>query len=132
MGKLARKLGKDVKIKVSLSKSQFDVVLNVSRYVTDVAVPRVSASASVGGRGRTPAGADGAIVTRPTFALIGEAGPEALIPLNQTPGNRPLPKNMGTMGETTINVYPSAGMDERELANMVSREISYLMRKGSS
>jgi hypothetical protein len=130
MKRLARKLGQDVKIKVSLSKSQFDVVINTTRYVKEVSVPSVSQGTTVG-RGRVAAGATGAIVNRPTFALIGEAGPEALIPLDQTPGNKPLPKS-GIGGDITINVHPSAGMDERELANMVSREISYLMRKGSA
>jgi len=37
------------------------------------------------------AGARGAIVNRPTVALIGEAGPEAVTPLDQTRGNGPLP-----------------------------------------
>lgn len=37
------------------------------------------------------AGATGAIIRRPTVALIGEAGPEALVPLNRTAGNSPLP-----------------------------------------
>ena len=36
-------------------------------------------------------GARGAIVNRPTVALIGEAGPEAVTPLDQTRGNGPLP-----------------------------------------
>lgn len=35
-------------------------------------------------------GEHGGIVTRPTFALIGEAGPEAVVPLDQTPGSSPL------------------------------------------
>ena len=46
-----------------------------------------------------PAMAAGGIVTRPTLALIGEAGPEAVIPLNG--------RNAG-MGTMTINV--SAGL----------------------
>lgn len=37
------------------------------------------------------AGATGAIVRRPTVALIGESGPEAVVPLNRTAGNAPLP-----------------------------------------
>jgi len=56
---------------------------------------------SAGGGGANPAGLDykamatGGIVTSPTFALIGEAGPEAVIPLSQ----------MGSMGGgVTINV----------------------------
>ena len=36
------------------------------------------------------AGASGAIVSRPTVALIGEAGPEALVPLENAPGASPL------------------------------------------
>jgi hypothetical protein len=39
--------------------------------------------------------AEGGIVTRPTTALIGEAGAEAVIPL----------KKMGMMGGVTVNVY---------------------------
>lgn len=39
--------------------------------------------------------ADGGIVTSPTFALIGEAGPEAVIPLNS---------NRGMGGQTIVNV----------------------------
>ncbi len=35
-------------------------------------------------------GASGAIVSRPTVALIGEAGPEALMPLENAPGASPL------------------------------------------
>jgi hypothetical protein len=41
-----------------------------------------------------PALADGGIVTGPTMALIGEAGPEAVVPLDR----------MGGMGNVTINV----------------------------
>jgi hypothetical protein len=34
-------------------------------------------------------------------------------------------------GGATINVYPSAGMDERELSELVSRRIAFEVRKGS-
>jgi hypothetical protein len=44
---------------------------------------------------RVPHGATGGIVTRPTLALIGEAGPEAVVPLNRTPGSSPLPTTAG-------------------------------------
>lgn len=44
------------------------------------------------------AGAEGAIVNRPTLALIGEAGPEALVPLHKTAGNAPLPGALGSGG----------------------------------
>jgi hypothetical protein len=39
--------------------------------------------------------ADGGIVTGPTLALVGERGPEAVIPLNRA----------NPMGGVTINVY---------------------------
>jgi len=35
-------------------------------------------------------GAEGGIVTKPTLSIIGESGPEAVVPLNQAPGARPL------------------------------------------
>jgi len=62
----------------------------------------------VGGRIVKPegAGATGAIVNRPTVALIGEAGPEALIPLNRTQGNGPLPS--GGRGVTNITINTNA------------------------
>jgi len=40
-------------------------------------------------------GAEGAIVNRPTLALIGEAGPEMLVPLHRAPGASPLPNGGG-------------------------------------
>ena len=41
-------------------------------------------------------GASGAIVRKPTFAMIGEAGPEAVMPLNRMPGASPLPEGGGS------------------------------------
>ena len=53
----------------------------------------------LGGRGfsvpKIPLLADGGIVTGPTLAMIGERGPEAVIPLNRA----------NPMGNVTINVY---------------------------
>ena len=58
-----------------------------------------------GGAGlAVPAMADGGIVTSPTLALIGEAGPEAVVPLSR----------MGQVGGMTINVHggdPNAVVD---------------------
>jgi hypothetical protein len=136
MSKLAKKLGRDVKINLTLNRSQFDVIIDVTRRITEITSPKTTVS-TPSRRVTVPrklvAGATGGIVTRPTFALIGEAGPEAVIPLNKTPGSSSLPNNIGGIGggTTTINVYPSPGMDEVELASLVSREISFMMRKGS-
>jgi hypothetical protein len=51
------------------------------------------------------AGATGAIINRPTVALIGEAGPEALVPLNRTAGNAPLPTGAGTGVDAEQTAY---------------------------
>jgi hypothetical protein len=56
-------------------------------------VGRIEAGAGI------PALADGGIVTRPTLALIGEAGPEAVVPLSGRGGGG------GFGGDTTINIY---------------------------
>jgi hypothetical protein len=71
------------------------------------------------------------------IARIGEAGsPERVEPLDPD-GLSKRDKamiEMLTAGKTgaTINVYPSAGMDERELANLVSRQLAFQMRKGAA
>lgn len=63
--------------------------------------------------GSNVVGATGGIVTRPTQALIGEAGPEAVIPLDSVPGNMPL-SSVGGFGNTTIeqhfHVSPAADL----------------------
>jgi hypothetical protein len=54
-------------------------------------------------------GAAGAIINRPTVLLAGETHPEALIPLNQTPGNQPLPNGLG--GGPQFNVEKVVAQD---------------------
>lgn len=49
-------------------------------------------------------GATGAIVTQPTLSIIGEAGPEALVPLNSAPGASPLPAGFGG-GSGVIEIH---------------------------
>jgi hypothetical protein len=58
-----------------------------------------------------PAMAKGGIVNKPTLALIGEAGPEAVVPLN---------RNNMPMGNT-INLTVNAGMGAD--GNQIGREI---------
>ena len=60
----------------------------------------------LGGKGfdvpEIPMLADGGIVTGPTLAMIGERGPEAVIPLTG--------RNAGAgMGETTVNINVNGG-----------------------
>lgn len=54
--------------------------------------------------------ADGGIVTRPTVGLVGEAGPEAIIPLNKA-------NNLGT----TVVINGNVGYDAVELAREIAR-----------
>ena len=68
---------------------------------------------TVNGRG-FGVGATGGIVTKPTMALIGEAGPEAVVPLNQMPGASPLPSSMGGGSTTIIQNFP-AGSTPRDV-----------------
>jgi hypothetical protein len=51
-----------------------------------------------------------------------ERGPEAFSPLRRPPGAM---AGLGAAAGAVINVYPSAGMDERALAAMVSRELAW-------
>lgn len=62
--------------------------------------------------------AKGGIVTRPTLAMIGEAGPEAVVPLG---------KGRGFGNQITVNItgnYINDSLDIRHLADEVSRAIT--------
>ena len=61
-------------------------------------------------------GADGGIVTQPTRALIGEAGPEAIVPLDQL-------GNFG--GGTNVKVF----IDGKEFRGMIREEIEKSNRR---
>jgi hypothetical protein len=66
------------------------------------------------GSSRMPALAAGGIVTSPTTALIGEAGPEAVIPLNR----------MGSMGGATVNIVINGSVtSEGDLVNAIRNAI---------
>jgi hypothetical protein len=72
-----------------------------------------------------------------TIARIAEAGkPERVEPLDPdglSKRDKAMIDYMGGAGKgVTIVVNPSAGMDERELAAIVSRQLSYAMRKGAA
>lgn len=70
-----------------------------------------------------------------TLAYIAEAGrPERVEPLDSqglSKRDRVLIDKLGPGGGMTINVYPSAGMSEQELAKKVSRELAYQLRRGT-
>jgi hypothetical protein len=65
--------------------------------------------------------AEGGIVNSATLAMIGEAGPEAVIPLGK----------LGNMGNVTYNIYAS-GIGDQQIASVVQGAIQNLNRYGSS
>ena len=77
---------------------------------------------AIGGKGfdmpDLPKLAKGGIVSSATIAMIGEAGPEAVIPLDR----------LGDMGGNTINVYMPAGADGED----VVRALQNYARNGGS
>lgn len=86
---------------------------------------------------RIPRLAEGGVVMPSaggTIARVAEAGrPERIEPLDPdglSARDRAMIRQLSG-GGMTINVYPSAGMDERELANMVSRRIAAEIRRGT-
>ena len=89
---------------------------------------------------RIPSLAEGGVISPRsggTLAIIGEAGrSERVEPLDEN-GLSNRDKAMisflsgGAGGGTTINVYPSEGMNERELAQKVSRELALQIRRGA-
>jgi len=70
-------------------------------------------------------GARGGIVTQPTLSLIGEAGPEAVVPLDQMAGASPLGAMGGTMN---ITVNMPAGADGNDVVQALE---DYVRRNGS-
>ncbi len=63
--------------------------------------------------------AGGGIVTQPQLAMVGESGPEAIIPLSKLKG-----------GGTTVNIDISIqAMDKTQIINEVTRELSMELRR---
>ena len=110
---------------------------NIAKNIT------IKAPSWLGGKSATigiPQLAEGGIVSPSyggTLARIGEAGrPERVEPLDPD-GLSKRDKAMiqmlsGGGGGMTVNVYPSQGMNETELASMVSRQIAFQLRRGGA
>ena len=69
-----------------------------------------------------PKFAKGGIVTGPTIGLVGEAGREAIIPLNR------LPEMIGGRGQTNVVVKGSLSIRGRELVALLEQETSRFNR----
>lgn len=94
--------------------------------VGKVSLPRIPALALGGVVSPSPGG---------TLARVAEAGrPERIEPLDEnglSKRDKVLISSMGGSKGITVNVYPSPGMDERELANLVSRRLAFEIKKGT-
>jgi TP901 family phage tail tape measure protein len=118
MDNLAQKAKRGVEIEVVVTRRTNEIV---ERIVSEIRRPALGVEA---------AGATGAIVRRPTIALIGEAGPEALLPLDRTRGNAPISDLAG--GGITINVTAGMGTDGAEVGRQIVDAIkAYERRNGA-
>ena len=75
--------------------------------------------------GGIPEMASGGIVTKPTLAMVGEAGPEAVVPLN----NMAL---AGTGGIYVTNNIAGSVITERDLARVVREELLRIKGRNTS
>ena len=70
------------------------------------------------------------------LGVIGEAGRnervEPLDPTGLSKRDRAIIDRLSGGRGTTINVYPSAGMDERDLADLVSKKLAFELRRGAA
>jgi hypothetical protein len=60
--------------------------------------------------------------------MIGEAGPEAVVPLSSTAGASPLPSG-GVGGSINIPITVNAGMDRESILRMVNTQLSDALRR---
>jgi phage-related minor tail protein len=67
--------------------------------------------------------AKGGIVTRPTLGLVGEAGPEAVIPLNRSSG-------LGTSISITVNA--GMGADGAEIGDQIVDALKRYQRRNGA
>ena len=74
---------------------------------------------------KIPKLAKGGYVTSPTLAMVGEDGPEAVIPLNRK--NNPAGIGVGGGGEVTVNINVS-GVTDRSDKRALAKEIGDLIR----
>ena len=105
------------------------LLIDVINGITGYQLPIIGESLrSITGFGEIPHLAKGGIVNKPTLAMIGEDGPEAVVPLSQ----RNNPSGAG-MGGGTYNITVNAGgitdrTDKRALAreigNMIQQELA--------
>ena len=100
--------------------------------VGDVAGVITGGVSAIGGAiGGLFGGARGALVTQPTLALIGEAGPEAVVPLEGAPGAMPLPAASTAAPTFNVHIHGDFHGDEDRFAELVVDGLrTYVRRNG--
>lgn len=131
---------------ISLVEGMINSVIDLINGITQNVAVKVALEAVGLKIGRIPKAklpqlAEGGVISPTdggTLAQIAEAGkPERVEPLDQNGMSKrdkymmDLIKAQGGAGTINITVNPSPGMDERELASAISREISFQMRRGA-
>ncbi len=120
--------------------NDFELTLSVPSNVLTKALGIAGRGFTISTPNITPLALGGVVpaTNRGTIALLGEAGrPERVEPLDPD-GLSKRDKAMiqllsgGATGGINITVNPSAGMDERELASLVSRQLAFQLRKGAA
>ena len=119
----------DFKIEAKIPSNRITKLLNIDGFGFTLDTPNIPLLAK---GGIIPATSGGML------AMMGEAGrPERVEPLDPD-GLSKRDKAMiqllsgGVTGGINITVNPSAGMDERELASLVSRQLAFQLRKGAA
>ena len=110
--------------------------INIKNLFSKIKLPHLSVEWSdITAFGKTisfPSGFDidwykkGGIFSSPSIIGVGEAGSEAVVPLDKFWDKL---DNMALGGGVTINVYPSAGMDENALALKVEQRLVQLEKQ---
>ena len=88
-------------------------IAGVAALIASIAIVRSRAAAAVEGL------AEGGIVTRPTRALIGEAGPEAVIPLSQA----------GLTGTRELHIHVGNFMGDEMSMRQFVRKVDQMLKE---
>jgi len=99
-------------------------LINPVNSVMNYDLPLIGSLSSITGLGNIPLLAKGGIVNKPTLAMIGEDGPEAVVPLTQR--NNPNGAGMGGTVNVTVN---AGGITDRTDKRALAREIGNMIQQ---
>lgn len=120
----------------SIASDIGNIVSGIEHAVTGAASSQSTAQTMAGGKPlNVPHMATGGIVSSPTLALVGESGPEAVLPLSQYPIMQSAVGPLGAMSggqsaatQIVINVSGNIARSEQDLANTIAAEFQRRMK----